>query len=191
MEIREWVRTFIKEKLKDSFTEEYPASIIDEVDDSSICEAMVQFFRVLDMTKALKEEEYLIPIGEVFCRLPKQVFLEFLGYNLLFLLPSFAGASAMKMDDSLTVVVIPLKSFERSRVVLVGEIVHELAHIYAGHVDLEQDELADEHEIEADEVAVTWGFEAEIRAMNEEIRLIRERVKSLGRGEIDGRELVY
>jgi hypothetical protein len=182
MEIKEWVRPFIKEQMKDSFTEEFPASIIDELDAPGTCLAMTRFFRVFDMTGVMKDE-YLIPIGEVFCRLPKQVFLQLCEANLLFLVPSFAGASALKMDSSLTVIVIPLMSFDRPEDNLVGEIIHELAHIYAGHLVLNQDELTDEHEKEADEIAKSWGFKTEIDALNEEIRSMRERMSSLRRGE--------
>ncbi len=129
------------------------------------------------MTGVLKDE-YLISIGEVFCSLPKEVFLKFFEDNLLFLVPSFAGASALKMDNTLKVIILPLLSFERPRITFVGEIVHELAHIYAGHLDLDRDELTDGHESEADEIAVSWGFKHEIGAMNEEMRLMREGMKS-------------
>jgi len=172
MEIKEWVRPFIKEQLKDSFTEEFPASIIDELDASSICLEMTHFFTVFDMTRVLRDE-YLAPIGEVFCRLPKEVFLEFYRNNLLFLVPPFAGASAFKIDNSLTVVVIPFLSFERPRAILVGEIAHELAHIYLGHLTLHPNELTDKHEKEADKIAIAWGFEPEIMAMNKDIQSIK------------------
>ncbi|MFX0199166.1 MAG: hypothetical protein ACFFCW_23835 [Candidatus Hodarchaeota archaeon] len=178
MEIKEWVRPFIKEQLKDSFTSEYPPAIIDGLDASSICVAMVRFFKVFDMTGGLKNE-YLIPIGEVFCRLPKQVFLEFYEDNLLFLVPSFAGASTLRMDESLIVIVIPLMSLGRSKSVVIGEIVHELAHIYAGHIHLDQDELTNQHEKEADKIATAWGFKNEIRAMNKEIQSIKQTIKTV------------
>ncbi|MFX0195362.1 MAG: hypothetical protein ACFFCW_04495 [Candidatus Hodarchaeota archaeon] len=178
MEIKEWVRPFIKEQLRDCFTKEYPPTIIDDLDASKICLAMARFFRVFDMTGGLKDE-YLIPIGEVFCRLAKQVFLEFYEDNLLFLVPSFAGASALRMDNSLTVVAIPLSSFGRPKVVLVGEIVHELAHIYGGHLDISEDDLTEQHEKEANEIAIAWGFETEIQAMNREIQSTKRRIKTV------------
>ncbi len=187
MEIREWVRPFIKAQLKDSFTSEYPRAIIDELDDSGICLAIARFFRIFDMTGGLKEE-YLTSIGEVFCRLPKEVFMKFYEGNLLFLVPSFAGANALRMDESLIVIVIPLMSLGRSKSVVIGEIVHELAHINAGHLHLNQDELTNQHEKEADEIATAWGFKAEIQAMNKETQSMKKKIQSLRRKDIQRKD---
>ena len=44
MDIKEWVRPFIKQQLKDSFTPEYPPEIIDNMNDEEVCSTVAEFF---------------------------------------------------------------------------------------------------------------------------------------------------
>ena len=172
MTIQEWVRPFIKKKLKGSFTKEYPISIIDNLDDASLCLIMTQLFQILDMTIGFLKKKYIIQLGEIICRLPRGVFIKLYKRKLIFLIPSIFGASSIKLDINSIVLFIPLATFRRSKPIFIGEIVHELAHIYAGHLSLIPENLP-KYEKEADKIAGAWGFKKEIIAMNKEIRSIK------------------
>lgn len=141
MTIQEWVRPFIKKQLKGSFSKEYPVSIIDNLDDASLCLIMTQFFQILDMTIGFMKKKYIIQLGEIICSLPREVFIKLYKRNLIFLIPSIFGASSIKLDMNSIVLFIPLATFRRSKPVFIGEIVHELAHIYAGHLCRIEDNL--------------------------------------------------
>jgi len=177
MAIRAWVRPFIKEQLKDFFTPEHPPEIIDDMNDEEVCSAVGEFFYYSDLSGSGLEGEHKNMIGEVLARLPKDVFMELNDLGMIFIVPTLFGASAIKLNtietESVNMVLLPVMSPSRSKDVILGEIVHELAQIHAEHLGIETP--IDELEKEADAIAIAWGFETEIGVMNREIQPIRSR----------------
>jgi hypothetical protein len=175
MAIREWVRPFIKDQLKDFFTPEYPPEIIDDMNDEEVCSAVGEFFYYSDLSGSGLEGEHKTLIGEVLARLPKDIFMELNDLSVIFIVPTLFGASTIKLNtfetESVNMVLLPVMSPSRSKDVILGEIVHELAHICAEHHEIES--RIDEIENEADAIAIAWGFETEIEVMNREIQAIK------------------
>ena len=175
MAIREWVRPFIKDQLKDFFTPEHPPKIIDDMNDEEVCSAVGEFFYYSDLSGSGLEGEHKTLIGEVLARLPKDVFMELNDLRVIFIVPALFGASTTKLNtietESVNMVLLPVMSLSRSKNVILGEIAHELANIHAEH--LETESPIDEIENEADAIAIAWGFETEIRAMSSEIQAIK------------------
>jgi len=182
--MREWVRPFIKEQLRDFFTPEYPPGIIDDMNDEEVCSAVGEFFYYSDLSGSGLEAEHKTLIGEVLARLPKDVFMELNELSVIFIVPMLFGASSIKLNttetESVNMVLLPVMSPSRSKDVILGEIAHELAQIHAEHIGIETP--IDEIENDADAIAIAWGFETEIQAMNREIQAIKSRNwKSQGR----------
>ena len=173
--IREWVRPFIKDQLKDFFTPEYPSEIIDDMNDEEVCSAVGEFFYYSDLSGSGLEAKHKTLIGEVLARLPKDVFMELNDLSVIFIVPMLFGASAIKLNtietESVNMVLLPVMSLSRSKDVILGEIAHELAYIHAEHLEIESP--IDEIENEADAIAISWGFEAEIGVMNREIQALK------------------
>jgi len=177
MVIREWVRLFIKDQLKDFFTPEYPPEIIDDMSDEEVCSAVGEFFYYSDLSGSGLEGEHKTLIGEVLARLPKDVFMELSELRVIFIVPTLFGASSIKLNtietESVNMVLLPVMSPSRSKDVILGEIAHELAEIHAEHLGIESP--IDEIENEVDAIAISWGFETEIEVMNREIQAIKSR----------------
>jgi len=177
MVIREWVRLFIKDQLKDFFTPEYPPEIIDDMSDEEVCSAVGEFFYYSDLSGSGLEGEHKTLIGEVLSRLPKDVFMELSELRVIFIVPTLFGASSIKLNtietESVNMVLLPVMSPSRSKDVILGEIAHELAEIHAEHLGIESP--IDEIENEVDAIAISWGFETEIEVMNREIQAIKSR----------------
>ena len=177
MAIREWVRPFIKDQLKDFFTPEHPPEIIDDMNDEEVCSAVGEFFYYSDLSGSGLEAKHKTLIGEVLARLPKDIFMELNDLRVIFIVPALFGASTTKLNtietESVNMVLLPVMSLSRSKDVILGEIAHELAQIHAEHLGIESP--IDELEKEADAVATAWGFETEIEVMNREIQAIKSR----------------
>jgi hypothetical protein len=177
MAIREWVRPFIKDQLKDFFTPAHPPEIIDDMNDEEVCSAVGEFFYYTDLSGSGLEGEHKTLIGEVLARLPKHVFMELNDLGVIFIVPMLFGASTIKLNtietETVNMVLLPVMSPSRSKDVILGEIAHELAQIHAEH--LETEGPIDEIENEADPIAISWGFETEIQAMNREIQALKSR----------------
>jgi hypothetical protein len=97
--------------------------------------------------------------------------------SVIFIVPMLFGASTIKLNtietESVNMVLLPVMSLARSKEVILGEIAHELAQIHAEHLEIENP--IDEIENEADAIAIAWGFETEIQAMNREIQALKSR----------------
>jgi hypothetical protein len=176
MVIREWVRAFIKDQLKDFFTPEHPPEIIDDMNDEEVCSAVGEFFYYTDLSGSGLEGEHKTLIGEVLARLPQDVFMELNELRVIFIVPMLFGASTIKLNtietESVNMVLLPVMSPSRSKDAILGEIAHELAQIHAEHLGISP---IDEIENEADAIAIAWGFETEIQVMNREIQALKSR----------------
>jgi len=109
--------------------------------------------------------------GEVLSNIPEEAFKKLSQMkNLFFLFTPHEGATwrtiplndDLKATEGLKIVNFPFATVFKSPKAIRGTVVHELAHIFAEH-----DLWKEENENEADEIARSWGFEEEIKALND------------------------
>ena len=119
------------------------------------------YYPTLEEVKEHKNDGNLIPVyREVIADMetPVSAFLKINRGGYSFLLESVEGGQQLARYSFI--------GTEPYRVLVTrGEIVHELAHIHAGHT--EQGFSTEEIEEEADQIAKSWGFEREIQALRD------------------------
>lgn len=129
------------------------------------------------------QEFFLKVFGSVLADLPGEVFKKLCGVkNLFFTYTPHPGAELKafelnhRIDEgNLHIVAFPHSSGYLPQRVLRGEIVHELAHVYRGTVEVV------EEEDQIDAIAVEWGFEREIKAFREHTRETRSKQRQHSR----------
>ena len=107
-------------------------------------------------------------IGSVLADLPESVFKKLSEMKNLYICPGSDSRGTVfnlklnrdiKAGETITILAITPEYLFDDFLELRGVVAHELAHIFAGHTQASQ-----EIEIEADEIASSWGFEREIKA---------------------------
>jgi hypothetical protein len=184
--MKDWVRPYLIQELEESFDE---AEIMYEAERKKLIESQVEGFQSDEAVfYALVEEfntDFGIGIlggakdrftnifGSVLADLPENVFMKLKEMkNLLFCFTPTLGGEVkqfrlehdLEAGELLQVVTFPYENVFMPLRAARGEIVHELAHVWAEHMpSLEHEKL----EEEADNLPREWGFEKEIEALRE------------------------
>ena len=182
--MKDWVKPFLLQEMIESLEElsedpeekswvQMNVESQENADDEEIYHQLTEYFNfdfgqgTLGGYKSVMTNLF----GAVLSNLPEEVFKKLCRMdNLFFTFTPDIGAEVkrfplpkdMKAGEPLLIVTIPYVSVFEPTIVALGEIVHELAHVYAGHThgrdDIEED---------ADEIAKSWGFNNAIEALRD------------------------
>ena len=183
--MKDWVRPFLIEKLKEALKdmeegkekEEWiKLKIENEIDDedSARIELVDHINHNFGYGIGGYNWEFTEIFGSVLADLPEEVFKKIQGMKgVYFIFTPNPGAevktpvSDVRKGSQLRIVNFPYQSIFMPTMALRGEVVHELAHVYQEHAGGSSDKIEDK----TDELAKSWGFEKEIKALREwEIR---------------------
>jgi hypothetical protein len=156
--MKDWVRPFLSIEEQES------------VDDDAIYSELAGSFN-LNFGRGIyggAPELMRTLFGFVLANLPEEVFTKLSEMkNLFFSYIPDVGAEVkvfplsddLNAGEKLFIVTLPYIMASEPSMAVIGEIAHELAHVYAGHI-----RGNDEIEEETDEIAKGWGFEEAISA---------------------------
>lgn len=114
------------------------------------------------------ESVFVESFGYLLANLPEEVFKSLLEKKNLYIRPGLGDGgnvlvlkvnNDIKKGETLQILTVSVSDFFGEASELIGILAHELAHIFAGHIGGSR-----EIEREADEIASSWGFDAEIKA---------------------------
>jgi hypothetical protein len=178
--MKDWVKPFLIQRMKEALDEDeelYPdrEKIMDrrkkELEDEDAVYYELTYYFNVDFGGGLgwPIDHMITAFGSVLADLSKDTFEKLSAIkNLYFVFAPYPGAEVKmfrlerdtKAKSWLRIVTFPFDNAFMLYDALKGEIAHELAHIYQ---ELDSPTVWNEIEDEADEIAVSWGFEKEIK----------------------------
>jgi len=181
--MKDWVKPYLLQKTKDKYAELKDHPDKEEVisnkqkeleNENAVYYELTYYFNVDFGGGFAWPIDYIMStFGSVLSDVPKDVFEKLNEMkNLFFIFTPHQGAEVkilrleqdMKAESLLKIVTFPFFDAFMPYDALRGEIAHELAHIYQ---ELDSAIGGNEIEDEADEIAVSWGFEKEIKAFRD------------------------
>jgi hypothetical protein len=166
--MQSWVKPFLKKILKEQFGNPKPTF---ELNYESFIHCVLAGRFNIHFGGFGESDFFMELFGSVLVRLPKYVFEKLLQMSNVFYVftphdgaevKSFNLGEDLRKGQKIVIVDFPYSSIITRPVVARGVIVHELAHIYKGHTLSSR-----KREIETDQLAKSWGFKKEIRAVRD------------------------